>query len=97
LLKLFDVSKKKAKAAEDELSSAMDVDIEDDVDNDEELEKLASGIELEELITELGQDNGDADDVEGLVDELELLDEEERSELEKSIQPVKIVMVKVSK
>ena len=38
---------------------------------------------------------GEGDDTEGLVDELELMNKEKKDELKKSIQPVKVVMVKV--
>jgi CO/xanthine dehydrogenase Mo-binding subunit len=61
------------------------------------LEKLAEGIELEEEEVRLaGQEDGNDDNVEGWSDEMDLLTDEERAELEEGILPVRMVIVKVS-
>jgi hypothetical protein len=85
LLKQFDVKKKNA-----------DKDPEDD-----ELEELAAGLDGEEqhMLEVTGDDDDDDDtnndDIDGWVDELEDMDEEERKELLRSIRPVSRVLVKV--
>ena len=64
-----------------------------------QLLELAAGIEIEELVTVAEQGAGIGsegnDDVDGWVDEMEGLDSDEREELERSIQPVRLVLVKV--
>ncbi|KAF5370312.1 hypothetical protein D9758_006880 [Tetrapyrgos nigripes] len=86
LLKPFDVSKAKAKEAADEIGDAMDVEVENIVD---ELAKLAEGIEEEDLQVQ-NENDGDVDNSEDLVNELELMEEEEREELEGFIQPIRL-------
>lgn len=84
LLKQFEVPKK-------DISAALDA-------AEQELLELAAGTDMEEMVTvaEGGLGDGkDADDVEGWVNEMDLLSEEESEELRKSIQPVRLVLVKV--
>jgi hypothetical protein len=85
LLKQFDVPRKGADSALNEA--------------EQQLLELAAGIDIEELVTaaELGAGAGSEgnDDIDGWVDEMEELDSDEREELEKSIQPVRLVLVKV--
>jgi hypothetical protein len=61
---------------------------------------LATGIDIEELVTaaENGAGVGSEgnNDVDGWVDEMEALDLDEHEELDKSVQPVRLVLVKVS-
>jgi hypothetical protein len=84
MLRQFEVPKKEVNAA---LDAA-----------EQELLELAAGTDMEEMVTVaeggLG-DGNDADDVDGWVDEMELLSEDESEELRKSIQPVRLVLVKV--
>jgi hypothetical protein len=86
LLKQFDVPRKNADAALDEA--------------ERQLLELAAGIDIEELVTAAEQGAGvgseDNDDVDGWVDEMEELDLDEREELDKSVRPVRLVLVKVS-
>jgi hypothetical protein len=86
LLRQFDVSWKDADSALDEA--------------ERQLLDLAAGIDIEELVTaaENGAGVGSEgnDDVDGWVDEMEALDSDERKELDKSVQPVRLVLVKVS-
>jgi len=87
LLKQFDVPKKDAESALD--------------DAERELLELAAGIDMEEMVTvaEEGagdKDNEENDDVEGWVDEMALLSEEERVALRENVGPVRLVLVKVS-
>jgi len=85
LLKQFEVPKKDVEAA---LDAA-----------EQELLDLAAGTDMEEMVTvaEGGLGDGeDADNVDGWVDEMDLLSEEESEELRKNIQPVRLVLVKVS-
>jgi len=87
LLKQFDVPKKNVDAA---LNAA-----------ERELLELAAGINMEEMVTiaEIGagdKDDDETDNVEGWVDEMALLSDEERAELNKNIGPVRLVLVKVS-
>jgi hypothetical protein len=87
LLKQFDVPKKDAESV---------------LDNAEKvLLKLAAGIDMDEMVTvaEAGagdKDNDENDDVEGWVDEMALLSEEERVALHENVGPVCLVLVKVS-
>ena len=65
-----------------------------DLDNAEkELETLAGDIELEEALTAEDLEDGEDDDVEGLVDEP--LEEEEYRELRKAVLPVRTMLTKV--
>jgi hypothetical protein len=87
LLKQFDVPKKDAESALD--------------DAEKELLELAAGIDMEEMVTvaEAGagdKDDDENDDVEGWVDEMALLSEEERAALHENVGPVRLVLVKVS-
>jgi len=84
LLKQFEVPKKDMNAVFDAAEQA--------------LLELSAGTDMEELVTTaeggLG-DNSDADDVEGWVNEMDQLSEEESKELRQRIQPVRLVLVKV--
>jgi len=86
LLKQFDVSKKSADAALD--------------DAKRKLINLAVGIDVEEMVTiskqGAGGDGEDNNNVEGWVDETALMSMEEREELCEKVQPVRLVLVKVS-
>ena len=92
LLKQFELPKKKAT---DPNSDDSDSDDEGELDDGpKELLELAEGIELE---TPIDADNDeDDDDVEGWVDELEKMTEEERTDLMKDIRPIQLVLFKVS-
>jgi hypothetical protein len=84
LLKQFEVPKKQVDAA---LDAA-----------EKELLELSAGTDMEELLTvaEGGLGDGeDADDVEGWVNEMDLLSAEESEVLRQSVQPVRLVLVKV--
>jgi hypothetical protein len=88
LLKQFDVVKKSKN--DDGLN-----------EEDHKLFTLAESLEEEELTTanELNDDNGeegDEDNLEDWVDEVEILPDPERKLLEESVRPVKMVLVKVS-
>ena len=63
---------------------------------EQELRALAEGIDLEDMETqrEQGDDN---DDVEGWVDERNALSVADREELDASVRPVKLALVKVNK
>jgi hypothetical protein len=84
LLKQFKVPKKDVEAA---LDAA-----------EQQLLELAAGADMDELVTVaeggLG-DNEDADDMDGWVNEMNLLSEEESEELRQSIHPVRLVLAKV--
>jgi hypothetical protein len=84
LLKQFDVPKK-------DISAALDA-------AEKELLELAEGIDIEEMTTRVENptDRADDDDVDGWQDETESLSTEEREELRKNTQPVRLVLVKVS-
>src|SRR5882762_1330205 len=86
LLKQFDVSKKSADAALD--------------DAKRKLINLAVGIDVEEMVTiskqGAGGDSEDNNNVEGWVDETASMSMEEREELCEKVQPVRLVLVKVS-
>jgi uncharacterized protein with von Willebrand factor type A (vWA) domain len=89
LLKQFDLPKK---AAEDALDDA-----------EKELLDLAEGLDSEPLASEtsaseLGDEENEPqnDNMEGWVDEMQKLSEDERVELMDEIQPIKLVLVKVS-
>jgi hypothetical protein len=84
LLKQFEVPKKDMNAAFDAAEQV--------------LLELSAGTDMEELVTTaeggLG-DSNDADDIEGWVDEMDQLLEEEGKELRWKIQPVRLVLMKV--
>ena len=86
LLKQFDVPRKDADSALDEA--------------EQQLLELAAGIDIEELVTSaewgVGLGSEDNDDIDGWVNEMDELGLDEREELEKSVQPVRLVLVKVS-
>ncbi len=86
VLKQFDVPDDRADAA---LNQA-----------DHELIELAMGIDMEELRTVAeqgaGGDSEGNDNTEGWVDETVGMSSEEREELREDIQPVRLVLVKVS-
>src|SRR5882762_8692376 len=87
LLKQFDVPTKDAESALD--------------DAEKELLELAAGIDMEEMVTVAQAGAGDKDDdknddVEGWVDEMALLSEEERAALRENVGPVRLVLMKVS-
>ena len=86
LLKQFDVPKKSANAALDDAEC--------------KLINLAAGIDIEEMVTiakqGAGSDSEDNDNVEGWVDETASMSVEEREELHEKVQPVCLVLVKVS-
>ncbi|THU82347.1 hypothetical protein K435DRAFT_632528, partial [Dendrothele bispora CBS 962.96] len=63
-----------------------------------EFEQLAENMDLEELVTQLRDENSDeVDDLDDLIDELEQMGEEEQKEVEKRLTPVKVVLVKLRK
>jgi hypothetical protein len=84
LLKQFEVPKKDMNAAFDAAEKA--------------LLELSTGTDMEEMVTiaegGLG-DGNDADNIEGWVNEIDELSEEESEELRQKIQPVRLVLVKV--
>jgi hypothetical protein len=86
LLRQFEVPKKDINAALDAAEQA--------------LLDLSAGTDMEEMVTMaeggLG-DNSDADDIDGLVNEMDELSEEEGKELHQKILPVRLVLVKVRK
>ena len=86
LLRQFDVPKKSADAALNNTKR--------------ELINLAAGIDIEEMATiakqGAGSDSEDNNDVEGWVDETASMSVEEREELHEKVQPVCLVLVKVS-
>lgn len=82
LLRQFEVPKKDADAALDA--------------SEQELLELAAGTDMEEMITVAKDGLGDSnDDIDGWVDEMDLLSEEESENLHQSIQPIRLVLVKV--
>lgn len=87
IVKVFDTPQKKGDRNAEGLST-----------EEELLLKLAEGIEREESVTRemLGPDEDLDDDLDGWVDEVELLTAEEKAELEVSIVPVRLLIVKVS-
>ncbi|KAG1855074.1 hypothetical protein C8R48DRAFT_568038, partial [Suillus tomentosus] len=64
-----------------------------------ELAELSKGIKTEEWATAAEQGGSDEpeDDVNGLVDEVAMLMQDERENLQNSIRPVKLVLVKLHK
>jgi hypothetical protein len=89
ILQQFDIPKSK---------KTSDGDDSDEDEGTEELLKLAGEIDVEEEITEGTGDVGDAiedDNVEGWVDELDKMTEEELGDLSKSVQPVRLLLTKV--
>jgi hypothetical protein len=66
-------------------------------DEDELLKELAEGVEMEEIETRIANtgEEGDPDNEEGWVDETELLSEEEQSQLDVDVLPIRLVIVKV--
>jgi hypothetical protein len=85
LLKQFDILEKN-------LDDAFDT-------AERELLDLAISIDLEEMVTVakngLGKNSEDNDNVEGWVDETELMSAEEREELCENVQPVRLMLIKV--
>jgi hypothetical protein len=83
LLRQFDVPNKKADSALDEAEKI--------------LLELAEGIDLEEMQMrmEVQVDGEDDDDIDGLVDEVAKLSDDEQERLSESIRPVKLALVKV--
>lgn len=71
-----------------------------------ELEELSEGIEHEDFVTLIEQDltdeeknnndDGLVNDDDGLVNDIELLSDRERQDLLKSIEPIRLALVKVS-
>jgi hypothetical protein len=90
VIKIFDAPMKRKKGIEGD----------DDGTSDAEamLAKLAEGIDLEEheMRASLDIDNVDDDDDADLQDEVVLLSPQERMEFERTITPVRVVIVKVS-
>jgi len=84
LLKQFEVPKK-------DVNSALDA-------AEQALLELSAGIDMEEMVTlaegGLG-DSNDADGIEGWINEVDELSEEDSDELSQRIQPVRLVLVKV--
>jgi len=81
LLKQFEVLKK-------DVDTALDA-------AKQELLELAAGADMEELVTVVERglgDNEDVDDMDGWVNELNLLSDDENEELRQSIQPVRLVV-----
>jgi hypothetical protein len=83
LIREFDTTKKDAdKALEEDTEDTSDTELSADTDN-------------ATVVAEYG-DSVDGDNDEGWVDEVGLLSDRERNELEREIRPVKLVLVKVS-
>ena len=86
LLKQFDIPRKDADLALDKA--------------EQHLLNLAAGIDIEELVTAAEQGAGVGsegnNDTDGWVDEMDELDPVEHNTLEKSIQPIQLVLVKVN-
>ncbi len=83
MLRQFDVPKAKASEALDVASQA--------------LADLAGDIEMEEAAMDLGEDDEDTDDrEEGWLDPLDGMSQEEREELDVSVRPMRLMLVKVS-
>lgn len=80
LLRQFDLPQKKADDALDEAA--------------EELHRLAADIESEEMVAQ-ADDAEDADDEDGWEDMRQQMSPEEREELQKSVDPLRLVLVKV--
>src|SRR5262245_7439314 len=81
LLKQFDIPKK-------DVNATIDV-------TEQELLKMAIGLDLEERLTVAESRLGDKDDndnIDGCVDEMATLSDEESEELQKNIQPVWLVL-----
>jgi len=83
LIKQFDVTKKKGDQTSDDFN--------------DELLRLMQGADLEDLQTRLRENDGDLEDdnVEGWVDEVAAMDDDERVELLEAIKPVQMVLAKV--
>ena len=100
IIKQFNVPKKKDDEHLDEAARELQGD------DDDELQNLAGDQDLEEQQTlegisqrrtnEGAEDDDNDDDIEGWIDEMELLTPTEHAGLEESIRPVKLVLVKVS-
>jgi len=82
VIQQFDVEKGKADEALDEAEL--------------ELRALAEGIDLEDVETQ-GDQEDDDDNVEGWIDERNVLSVDDHEELDVSVRPVKLVLVKVNK
>lgn len=94
LIHKFDVTKKDADRALER--GAVLTDDEEEVLN--ELAELSTNIDCEEIET-VANDTGShiaGDNIEGWVDEVAQLLDDERLELERNIRPIKLVLVKVS-
>jgi hypothetical protein len=90
LIKQFDVPCKKADAALDEAEQELE----------DELQELAEGMELEEMITIAenaagDRDDDENDDIDDVVADLNVLMEEDGGRLGKHVQPIRLVLVKV--
>ena len=81
LLKQFDVPRKNANAVLDEV--------------ERELRELVEGLDIEELVAWEEREGEDDDNTEGWINKMEILTVEDREELEKSIGPIWVVLVKV--
>jgi hypothetical protein len=112
IIRQFDLPKSKKKSGNDGGDNGSDNGRGDDGDDGddefltaldqetEELLKLGADIDLEEEITAGAGEETDTtedDNEEGWVDEREEMTEEELSELERSVQPVRLLLTKVSK
>lgn len=108
IIRQFDLPKSRKKSGNDGSNNGSDNgmgddgdDGDDDLDQEmDELLKLAGNIDLEEQITAGAGDETDTtedDNDEGWVDEREEMTEDELNELEQSIQPVRLLLTKVSK
>jgi hypothetical protein len=81
LLKQFEVPKKDVDAV---LDAA-----------EQQLLELATGANMDELVTVAEGGLGDGEDADDWVNEMDLLSDEEREELHQNVHPVRLVLVKV--
>ena len=87
------ISKSLVKAFDLPSKESVDFDgTRDSIEEDDELEHLAGGLEVEnwQTIAENGEDPTDTDDTEGWVNEIPLLTREEHMDLEDRVRPVQI-------
>lgn len=97
LIREFDVSKREIDELQNADENRMDYDL-DDAQLNHELAELSKGIEVEDSKTVVEAGNSEEqDNIDGLVDEVAMLTDGERTNLEHSIRPVKLVLVKVQK
>src|SRR5258705_11911270 len=61
-----------------------------------EMLSLADNIEIDELEREEGEEEGEDDNVEGWIDERTLMTQEAVEELDKSVEPLRLLLTKVS-